>query len=190
MDNDRVLVLAPGDEATEKIARACASRTAGLIIQSLADGPKSATEIAESLSTPITTVAYHLEKLQDAGILEVASTRWSEKGREVKLYRQAERVVILAPASRDLRGLLVKYGALLGVVVTAAVVMLAVSPFVAPMEAGAGDSAYALEARAKAVELPVGFSLLHQLVMAFFGGGCLVILALMVYELWAWRRRN
>jgi len=189
MDNDRVLVLAPGDEATEKIARACASRTARFIIQSLADGPRSATEIAESLSTPITTVAYHLEKLQDAGILEVASTRWSEKGREVKLYRQAERVVILAPASRDIHSLLIKYGALFGVMAVASVVMIGISTLVGPMEppvTGAG----VLDARADAMMPPVEFSLLHQLVVAFFGGGCLVILALMVYELWAWRRRD
>lgn len=189
MDNDRVLVLSPGDEATGKIARAFASRTAGLIMQSLADGPQSATEIAESLSIPITTVVYHLEKLQDAGILEVASTRWSEKGREVKLYRQAERVVIVAPTTRDLRSLLTKYGALLGVVAAASVMMVVISTLVGPMEppvSGAG----VLDTRAEAAPLPMGSALLHQLVLAFFGGGCLVILALMVYELWAWRRRD
>ncbi|MHC1625825.1 MAG: ArsR/SmtB family transcription factor [Methanoculleaceae archaeon] len=190
MDDERVLVLTPGDEATEKIARAFASRTAGQIMKDLAAGPKSASEIADSLSLPITTVMYHLDKLEEAGILEVAATRWSEKGRQVKLYRQAERVVIVAPPYHDIRSLLARYGILFCLVAAAAIVMLAVSPFFTTAETPVAVTAYRAGVRAAGIpEYPLA-GLVHEVILPFVAGGCMVIIAMMICDLWQWRRNR
>ncbi|HVP24612.1 MAG TPA: helix-turn-helix domain-containing protein, partial [Methanomicrobiales archaeon] len=81
-----VVILEPGDEKAQKIAKAIASKTAGEILQLLKDGSQASTQIAESLSIPITTVQYHLENLVDAGVITIVEKRWSQKGREVKVY--------------------------------------------------------------------------------------------------------
>jgi len=62
-----VIILEPGDEKAQKIAKAIASRTAGDILQLLKDGNQASTQISEALRIPITTVQYHLENLVDAG---------------------------------------------------------------------------------------------------------------------------
>src|SRR5512136_881509 len=75
-DGGGVIILEPGDEKAQKIAKAIASRTAGEILQLLKDGSHASTQIAESLKIPITTVQYHLENLVEAGIITVVEKRW------------------------------------------------------------------------------------------------------------------
>ncbi len=66
---DDVVVLQPGDERAKKIARAMASQTANDIIQAFGEKPMTSSEIAQLMQIPITTAAYHIENLLDAGIL-------------------------------------------------------------------------------------------------------------------------
>lgn len=47
----------------------------------------------------MTTVKYHVENLLDAGLISVAETRYSVKGREVKLYSLTNQLLIVAPGS-------------------------------------------------------------------------------------------
>ncbi|MDP2796362.1 MAG: helix-turn-helix domain-containing protein [Methanoregula sp.] len=83
---DDVVFLEPGDERAQKIAKAMGSQTASDILQLLSDGQKSLTDITERLAIPMTTAKYHVENLLDAGLISVAETKYSVKGREVKLY--------------------------------------------------------------------------------------------------------
>lgn len=111
MDNEP-RILHPGDPEAQTLARAIASPTAGEILTVLGEEPMTASALATRLEIPITTAAYHLEHLVDAGVIEVTGTRWSRKGREQKVYRLVDRVVIVSPAREDLRSLLRKYAAL------------------------------------------------------------------------------
>ena len=52
---DSVLILEPGDERAQKIAKAMASQTANDILNFLGEGQKSQTEITEHLAIPFTT---------------------------------------------------------------------------------------------------------------------------------------
>ena len=52
---DSVLILEPGDERAQKIAKAMASQTANDILNFLSEGQKSQTEITERLAIPFTT---------------------------------------------------------------------------------------------------------------------------------------
>ena len=116
---ENVVVIQPGDERAQKIARAMASQTANAVIQTFGDGPLTSSEVARAMGIPITTATYHIENLLDAGLLEVMETRWSEKGREVKVYGLTNQVLIIAPPVSDLGSVLKKYATLFGIVVLA-----------------------------------------------------------------------
>ena len=62
------------------------SQTASDILQFLAENKKSLTEITDRLAIPLTTAKYHIENLLDAGLISVAETKYSVKGREIKIY--------------------------------------------------------------------------------------------------------
>ena len=128
-----VVILEPGDERAQKIAKAMASRTAGDILQLLKSGNEATTQIAESLQIPITTVQYHLENLVDAGIITVVERRWSQKGREVKVYGLRDQMLIVVPRGGDLKGILLRYGALFAVVALASIVLALLGPAFAPV---------------------------------------------------------
>ena len=105
-----VLILEPGDERAQKIAKAMGSQTAGEILRLLGENQKSLTDIADRLALPMNTVKYHLGNLLDAGLISVADTRYSVKGREIKIYSLTNQLLIVAPRQSDVRSLLLKYG--------------------------------------------------------------------------------
>lgn len=101
-----VVVLEPGDEQAQKIAKAMASQTASDILSLLALGTKSLTDITEQVKIPLTTAKYHAGNLLDAGLIKVSETRYSIKGREVKMYALTDRLLIVAPKRTNVRDLL------------------------------------------------------------------------------------
>jgi DNA-binding transcriptional ArsR family regulator len=125
---EEVILLEPGDERAQKIAKAIASPTAGDILQSLKDGPKTSTDLTELLHLPMSTVKYHIENLLDAGIVEVSETRYSVKGREVKVYTLRDQLLIVAPRMMSIRSLLLKYASIFGVILLATFVVIAMTP--------------------------------------------------------------
>ena len=128
-----VIILEPGDEKAQKIAKAIASRTAGDILQLLKDGNQASTQISEALSIPITTVQYHLENLVDAGIISIVERRWSQKGREMKVYGLRDQMVIVVPRGGDLKGILLRYASIFAIVALASIVLALLGPAFAPL---------------------------------------------------------
>ncbi len=193
---DDVVVIQPGDERAQKIARAMASQTANAVIQAFGGGPLTSSEVARQMAIPITTASYHIVNLLDAGLLEVMETRWSEKGREVKVYGLANQVLIIAPPVSDLRSVLKKYATLFGIVVLASLGLWTFLPAVLPLgglppeprvATGSGEEISAF----KAPNLDAaGVPAVHDLVMGFFFGACAVLLALLVYEVYYWWRTS
>lgn len=195
---DGVIVIQPGEERAQKIARAMASQTANEVIQAFSAGPMTSSEVARQMEIPITTASYHIDNLLGAGLIEVTETRWSEKGREVKVYGLANQVLIIAPQDSDLRSVLKKYATLFGIVVLASLGLWGVLPAVLPpapggvppgpkMTGGSGEEVSAFRAPlAEAAGVPP----VHDLVMAFFSGACVVLLALLVYEVYYWWRTS
>src|SRR5271157_4891135 len=76
-----VIVLEPGDEQAQKIAKAMGSQTAGDILQFLKSGPKTSTEVTKTLHIPMGTAKYHIGNLLEAGLIEITKTKYSVKGR-------------------------------------------------------------------------------------------------------------
>jgi DNA-binding transcriptional ArsR family regulator len=218
-DDGGVIILEPGDEKAQKIAKAMASRTAGEILQLLKDGSHASTQIAETLSIPITTVQYHLENLVEAGIITVVERRWSQKGREVKVYGLRDQMLIVVPRGGDLKGILLRYGSLFAVVVLATLVLALLGPSFAPVispglqnvlpaalprppsEAGTvadhvlkgtANQTPVPEATQVSQAIPETWTIPGMLLLplVFFLGGVLVIAVMLGYEVWVWHRER
>jgi len=216
---DGVIILEPGDEKAQKIAKAIASKTAGEILQLLKDGGHASNQIAEALEIPITTVQYHLENLVDAGIINVVERRWSQKGREVKVYGLRDQMLIVVPRGGDLKGILLRYGSLFAVVVLASLLLALLGPSFAPVASPALQNALPaalprappeagvaanqlLKGAANQTPVPVTTQMTQaipemaaipgapSLPVVFFLGGALVIAVMLGYELREWHRKR
>jgi len=201
---DEIIVMEPGEERAQKIAKAMGSQTASDILRLLAVGAKSLTDITDTLAVPMNTAKYHVENLLDAGLISVSETKYSVKGREVKLYSLTNQLLIVAPRQADLRSLLLKYAALFGIVVLASLSISTILPLVAtwsgatePVAAPAAlafagaerNEAGTMAVKASYDSLAMSSSAGPDVVLAFFLGGVLVILVLLCYEAWLWKTR-
>ena len=196
---DQVVILEPGAEQATKIAKAMASRTAGDILRFIGDGQKTSTEISEHLSIPMNTAKYHIENLLDAGLISVAATKYSVKGREVKVYMLTNQLLIVAPRQTNVRSLLLKYTSLFAVVAFGSLV-------VAILKSGIGttgrfseglNAAPGAPSQAAGVAYAKGASdmiaatqpLTLDTTGAFFLGGAVIIVILLCYEVYIWKKR-
>ncbi len=98
---DEKLLILPLGEESKKITQVISNDTARQIIERLADSPLSASDIAERLQAPLTTITYNLEKLEDVGLIKVEKIKYSEKGREVKIYAPVRKLIVVVPEKTD-----------------------------------------------------------------------------------------
>lgn len=197
---DNLVILEPGDERAQKIAKAMASQTATDILRLLAEGQKSMSEITGSLSIPLTTAKYHFENLLDAGLITVADTKYSVKGREIKIYTLSNQLLIVAPRQSDVRSLLLKYAALFAVVVFGTVAVALLSPLLLSGEGMGPNTLASVAVQREAggitpkalsdMAIPPQAAASPDLALAFLLGGLLVISALLIYEAFLWQKRK
>jgi DNA-binding transcriptional ArsR family regulator len=193
-----VVVLEPGDERAQKIAKAMASQTANDILTLLAAGTKSLTDITEQLKIPLTTAKYHTENLLDAGLLTVSETRYSIKGREVRMYALTDQILIVAPKQTDIRALLLKYSSLFVIVIAGTLSIFTLAPLfssqtaieAAPMMATRETSGAGLYAAKAMTDTGIVQEVSPDFALAFFCGGVFVILALLCYEAYLWKKKR
>ena len=201
---ENVVVLEPGDERAQKIAKAMGSQTASDILTLLATGAKSLTDITEQLRIPLTTAKYHAENLLDAGLITISETKYSVKGREVKMYALTDQLLIVAPKQTNVRSLLLKYASLwdrgcghpygyrLAPLFAGQSTWSETAPASmmvrTPATGGAENQVYAAKAVADGTSLAQAPS--PDLALAFFCGGVFVIFVLLCYEAYLWRKRR
>lgn len=89
-----------GDEAADVIG-ALSSETARSIVTTLQERGHTASELAEAVDTSVQNVRHHLDNLENAGLVEVAGTRYSVKGREMTVYAAADERVVVAVGSEE-----------------------------------------------------------------------------------------
>ncbi len=99
--SDEKLLILPLGEESKKITQVISNDTARQIIELLADAPLSASDIAEHLQAPLTTVTYNLENLESVGLIKVEKIKYSEKGREVKIYAPVRKLIVVVPEKTD-----------------------------------------------------------------------------------------
>jgi predicted transcriptional regulator len=97
---EKLLIIPLGDES-KKITQVISNDTARQIIGLLADAPLSASDIAERLQNPLTTITYNLENLESVGLIKVEKIKYSEKGRKIKIYGPVKKLIVIAPEKTD-----------------------------------------------------------------------------------------
>ncbi len=97
MAKAKFLLVDLNEPRTKKLAETITSDTSRKILNHLAEQEDSEARIATTLSIPISTVHYHLQKLQEAHLVTVEQFHYSPKGREVYHYKLANKYIIIAP---------------------------------------------------------------------------------------------
>ena len=123
-NSDKVLVL-PLNEDSKKVTQALSNEKALKMLEMLADKPMSATSISEKMGLPLTTVKYNIDSLIEADLIKVKETKWSQKGREIKIYEPVQKLIVVMPGTKNVDrssviGMLKKYlGLFIGAVFAA-----------------------------------------------------------------------
>lgn len=166
---------------TGELLSSLSSETARAILTELHDEPRTASEIASRVDTSLQNVRHHLSNLEQAGVVRIADTRYSEKGREMSVYAPSEEPLVVFVGSEErkhtfldsLRGLVSVVGAL-------GLVSLLVQWFVTPTidRSVSGQ----LPRVGDALGSSPGVSLGAPPGLIFFGGGLLVLLFVLALQ--------
>jgi DNA-binding transcriptional ArsR family regulator len=97
-NTEKVLIL-PLSEDSRHITQTLSNGKALKILELLAQTPMSATSIADSLGLSLTTIKYNLDALMEADLIQVKDTRWSQKGREIKIYEPVQKMIVVTPGN-------------------------------------------------------------------------------------------
>jgi len=95
-EDEKLLVLPLTGEA-KKVTQVISNDTARDVLEALAARSRSASELAADLKVPLTTVQYNLERLIEVGLIKVENIRYSEKGKQVKVYAPVRRLIVVVP---------------------------------------------------------------------------------------------
>ncbi|MFB6228901.1 MAG: ArsR/SmtB family transcription factor [Halobacteriales archaeon] len=98
-------VIGLDSEDADDLLAAMSSETARRLLSSLHDSPATPSELADRIDTSIQNAQYHLEKLEDAGAIEVADTVYSEKGREMSVYAPADEPLVVVAGDDETGGI-------------------------------------------------------------------------------------
>ncbi len=82
-------------EDADAVFGALSSTTAREIYSRLDDEPGTPSDIADAIDSSIQNVRYHLEKLEDAGLVEVVDTWYSSRGNEMSVYATTDGPLIV-----------------------------------------------------------------------------------------------
>ncbi|MFB6195113.1 MAG: ArsR/SmtB family transcription factor [Haloplanus sp.] len=87
-DDSSLRVLEVGTDGADDALQALSSRTARTVVSALEDGPKTASDVAdaEAVDTSLQNVHYHLNRLEDAGVVDVVDTADADRGRRMDVY--------------------------------------------------------------------------------------------------------
>lgn len=88
------LVELSEDDATA-VFDALSSETARALLSELHEDPQTASDLAETVGTSVQNVHYHLEKFEDADLVEVRDTWYSSRGAEMDVYAPTNHSLVL-----------------------------------------------------------------------------------------------
>ena len=111
---NKFLLINLNEEKTKKLAEVISSATSRKILDYLAEKEATETELSKELNLPLSTVHYHLVKLQEGNLVTVEEFHYSKKGREVNHYKLANKYIIIAP--KETKGLKSKLKSILPLV--------------------------------------------------------------------------
>jgi DNA-binding transcriptional ArsR family regulator len=78
------------DDAADEVLAALSPATRRRVYRALFVEPRTTSELADAVDTSIQNVQYHLETLQEAGLVEPIDTVYSGKGNEMTVFAPAD----------------------------------------------------------------------------------------------------
>lgn len=88
-------VIGVNSEDADDVLAALSSGTARELLNELHEEPAAPSMLADTVDTSVQNVKYHLDKLENAGAIEVVDTAYSEKGREMDVYAAADQPLVI-----------------------------------------------------------------------------------------------
>lgn len=89
------------DDEVAPLLDALNSETARAILNEIYAEPGTPSEIADRLDMSIQKVSYHIEKLEEQDLIDVAGTQYSEKGQEMTVYQPPDEPTVLFVGTED-----------------------------------------------------------------------------------------
>ena len=125
MEQDSRILVLPVNGESRKITQILSNGTSLKILELLGEKSMSATNIADKLNLPLTTVKYNLDSLVESDLIKVKQIKWSQKGRQVKIYESVEKLIVLVPSKSSIDrisiiNILQKYIGVIGAAIFAA----------------------------------------------------------------------
>lgn len=99
--DESVRVVEINDEAASDVFQALSSETTREIFASIYDEPGTASELADQVDTSLPNIKYHLDKLQEVDLIEVADTWYSEQGNEMNVYAPTDQSVVVVASNEE-----------------------------------------------------------------------------------------
>jgi len=91
------------DEEVDPLIGSLSSSTARSLLTTLHEEPRTASELAEAVDTSLQNARHHLSNLQEADLVEVTETRYSVKGREMKVYTPVDDSLVVCVGNEEER---------------------------------------------------------------------------------------
>jgi DNA-binding transcriptional ArsR family regulator len=89
-DGGDLRVLPLDDDEAARLIDCLSTDTTRATLAALQRDPATASELAEAVDTSLQNVRHHLGSLREVGLVRVVGTRYSVKGREMKVYGTTE----------------------------------------------------------------------------------------------------
>ncbi|MDV0446317.1 hypothetical protein MsAg5_01470 [Methanosarcinaceae archaeon Ag5] len=91
------LIIIPVNDDSKKIRQILSNETSMKILDALKKESMSSSQLSEKLGLPLTTIKYNVDILVENNLVNVKKIKYSEKGRQVKIYEAPEKVIVFAP---------------------------------------------------------------------------------------------
>ncbi len=101
MAEESYLLVNLRDEESKQLAQVISNDTSRRILDFLAEGEATETDIASALNLPLSTVHYNLQHLHHSKLVQVDEYHYSKKGKEINHYKLSNKFIIIAPTGID-----------------------------------------------------------------------------------------
>jgi DNA-binding transcriptional ArsR family regulator len=122
-----VRVVGIDDETASDVFQALSADTTRKVFAAIYADPGTASDLADRVDTSLPNVQYHLDKLRDVDLIEVADTWYAENGNEMNVYAPTDRSVVVVAGDEEsrstIRGMLSRLFGALAVLLAGSVVV-------------------------------------------------------------------
>ncbi|MCO8246574.1 MULTISPECIES: helix-turn-helix domain-containing protein [unclassified Haladaptatus] len=162
------------DENIDEALDAISSATARTLLTEIYSDPVTPSDLRDRTDNSLQTISYHLGKLENAGLVRVADTRYSDQGREMAVYAAPDDPVVLFVGTENrkngLRDLFARvFGA--GILLLGATIYVLYRTFEYSSGPPGSD--------------PTSHGLLDISFITFFTGGFFVLVLVLCWGIWA-----